>query len=265
MQSNQNILDKNNPVCFVSGLMNKDLIVYCAVMFVSALAGGLVMLVRRWSDELLHAFLSFGAGIFMGAVFMHLLPEAMSYHQPARMGMLLMIGFLTIAFVEQCVPHVGLGNGHSRHKIVSITALVGLSIHSLIEGFALAVAMSNPDLARILFFSIVAHKVPAAFALGSLMALGGHSRKRMVFSLLAFAAMAPIGAMALAPMLEGAGDELLMSLIGIVSGSFLYVATGSLLPEVFHSRKKLWLNLILLLAGILMISMISFRLGHSHY
>ena len=57
--------------------MDSNLFLYCVVMFVATMAGGLITLVRKWSDDWLHLFLSLGAGIFLGAVFFHLLPEAM--------------------------------------------------------------------------------------------------------------------------------------------------------------------------------------------
>jgi zinc transporter ZupT len=245
--------------------MNGDILVYCVVIFLAALAGGMLMMVRRWSEEWLHAFLSLGAGVFMGAVFMHLLPEAMRYDRPAQMGLLLMIGYLFIAFVERCLPAAGFGNGLHRHMVVSVTALVGLSVHSVIAGFGLAVARSDAALSSVLFVSILAHKVPAAFSLSSLMILAEHSRKRVIYSLLAFAAMTPVGALVLAPVLARGGEGMLMSLTGLVSGSLLYVATSNLLPEVFHARRKLWLNLILLLIGILAMGLGSGMLTHEHY
>jgi len=45
-------------------------------------------------------------------------------------------------------------------------------------------------------------------------------------------------------------------LTGLTAGSFLYVATGDLLPEVFHTRERLWLKMGLLLLGIVIVGVL---------
>ena len=151
----------------------------------------------------------------------------------------------------------GESNGHG-HLVVSVTALIGLSVHSIMEGFGLAIVWADKDLAGVLFTSILAHKIPAAFSLASLMILAKQTRARTVSCLLFFAATAPVGAMVLGPIL---GDQQAVDLspfTGIVTGSFMYVATADLLPEVFHSRRRRWIDLGLMILGILLMGF----LGH---
>ena len=62
------------PVC--------PLLVEASLIFLVALAGGLLPLVRRWTDRQLHAALALATGVFLGAVFLHLLP-ALAHLQPA--------------------------------------------------------------------------------------------------------------------------------------------------------------------------------------
>ncbi|MEW5795762.1 MAG: ZIP family metal transporter [Candidatus Zixiibacteriota bacterium] len=242
--------------------MSYDLVWYCLLMFAATVAGGIITLVRRWSDERLHLFLSFGAGIFLGAVFYHLLPEVMHQESMNRAGLFILAGYLLIFFVERILLHSGEGHAHG-HLVVSITVLIGLSVHSLMEGLGLAVAMTDPELGRVLFISILAHKVPAALSLVSLMVLAGQSRRRIWFGLLFFAATAPIGALVLAPIVDLGSPDQLWQITGIVTGSFLYVATADLLPEVFHTRDRRWVNLLLMLAGIMLMSLLSTHSGHN--
>ncbi|MCP4684513.1 MAG: ZIP family metal transporter [bacterium] len=242
--------------------MNTDLLIYCAAIFASALVGGLVTLVRHWSDYWLHLFLSFGAGVFLATVFTHLLPQAMEQGDAESVGSFVLIGYLLIFFVEKFLFYRRSENGDHVHPVVSITALIGLSVHSVIAGMGLAVFMSSPEVAAALLISILAHKTPAAFSLASLMILAKHSRRRIVISMLVFASMTPLGALVLAPALDAGNEKLLLILTSVVTGTFLYVATADLLPEVFHSRQNRWLNLLLLLLGILVMGTIG--LEHHH-
>ena len=242
--------------------MYSDLVLYSAVIFFATLLGGLVTLLWHWSEERLHLFLSFGAGIFLGAVFYHLLPEVMREGDPQTAGLFVLIGYLLIFLVERILLHGGGGEHGHNHLVVSVTALIGLSVHELVEGIGLAMIAPDKELARVLFYSIVAHKVPAALSLVSLMVLANQSRRRIWFNLILFAAIGPFGTLVLGPILDGGLGGPLWHFTGIVTGSFLYVATADLLPEVFHSRERRWVNLVLMIAGIILMSLLSAGAGH---
>lgn len=236
--------------------MNSQLVTYCAIIFVAALAGGIITIVRRWSDELLHLFVSFGAGVFLGVVFIHLLPEAFSSNHTGPVGFAVLLGFLLIFFVEQFLFTSGdRGYDHS-HRVISITVLIGLSVHSLVAGFGLAITNHDPDLGRLIFYSIIAHKPAAAFSLGSLFLLARIPTIKALMLLALFAAMTPLGAMVLAPMFATGSQMAIDILTGLTAGSFLYVATSDLLPEVFHTKERRWVKLGLLLAGIAVIAFV---------
>jgi len=236
--------------------MSSDLILYCLILFVLTMAGGLVTLVRQWSDEWLHLFLSFGAGVFLGAVFYYLLPEVMNQGSPNTAGLCVLVGYLMIFFFERILVRSGGGHANHGHMVVSLTALIGLSVHELVEGVGLAVVAVDRELARVLFLSIMAHKVPAAFSLVSLMVLAGQSRKKIWLSLIFFAAIGPFGTLVLAPIFGNGFADSLWQITSVVTGSFLYVATADLLPEVFHSRERRWVNLFLMLVGITLMSLV---------
>jgi len=240
--------------------MDTDLLLFCTLMFVVTLAGGLITLVRQWSDEWLHLFLSFGAGIFLGAVFFHLLPEVMGHEHGNGVGGYVLIGYLLIFLTERFLVHREGEKDSHGHLIVSLTALIGLSMHSIMEGFGLAIVWSDRELAGVLFTSILAHKIPAAFSLASLMILAKLTRAKIVTGLLIFAATAPLGAILLGSILGDQQAADLRPFTGVVTGSFLYVATADLLPEVFHSRHRRWINLGLMIVGIALMGIF----GHSH-
>lgn len=61
----------------------------CLALFVVAMVGGVLPLYLSWSDRQLHAALALSTGIFLGAVFLHLLPSVGSAapadaHTPMR-------------------------------------------------------------------------------------------------------------------------------------------------------------------------------------
>ncbi|MEW6049773.1 MAG: ZIP family metal transporter [Candidatus Zixiibacteriota bacterium] len=244
--------------------MSSQLLTYCLTITAAAFLAGLVACARSWSDRLLHMFISFGAGIFLGAVFFELLPEAMSHENNRAVGVAILVGYLAIFAVEKILMVRGDGGYDYGHKVTSIAAFTGLSVHSIIDGLGLAVGSLDPRLGRIVFFSILAHHVPASFSVSSLLTLGKFGRGKLIWLVLLFSAMPMIGALLFEPMLSSASDPLFAILAGVMTGTFLYVATGDLLPEAFHSRHGRWGNLGVLVVGVLVMALVSFGFEHVH-
>ncbi|MDZ4722388.1 MAG: ZIP family metal transporter [candidate division Zixibacteria bacterium] len=244
--------------------MNSELLQQTGLLFLVTIVGGMIPFVRRWSDEALHMFLAIGAGVFLGAVFVHLLPEVMSHDLPKETGIAVLFGFLLIFFIEKFLFSRGDGGYEHNHFVLSISALIGLSVHALFDGFALAVGSADKALGEVVFISIITHKVSEAFALGSLLNLAAIPRSKIFLFVLLFAAMTPIGALVIAPLLGEQYAVFIHPLTGIATGTFLYIATGELLPEAFHSRKNRLINLLLLLTAVAMMTLISFEAESAH-
>lgn len=246
--------------------MSANLFWYCVILFIAAFLGGIITLVRQWSEDRLHLFVSFGAGVFLGAVFFELLPEAMSHENRSSVSIAILAGYLAIFFVEKLMArHTQMGGGEKQsHKVVSIAAFIGLSVHSLVDGLGLAVSSRHEALGQAVFLSILAHHVPAAFSVASLLSLAKISRKVAISLLAIFAATPPIGAILFAPFFATTSEGLFEIIVGIMAGTFLYVATGDLLPEVFHSQRIRLRNLALMIIGILAMAAVSFGFHHVH-
>jgi len=244
--------------------MTASFLIYCIILFAAAFACGLIAWLREWSDDWLHLFISFGAGIFLGAVFFELLPEAMNHSENALAGVAMLVGYLVIFFAEKFVFSHGEKSEVRSHRVISLAAYFGLAVHSLVDGLGLAVAIRSPEIGRVVFVSILAHHAPAAFSVTSLLVLGRIRRRTIALLLALFAAMPSIGALVFSPIFSGSSERVFAFLLGMMTGTFLYVATGDLLPEVFHSKARQWRNLGLLLVGIAVMAMISYGFAHVH-
>jgi zinc and cadmium transporter len=235
--------------------MGSDLVVNSIVIFAAALVGGVWGATRRVSHDTLHLILSLAAGFFLGAVFLDLLPAAL--HEAGRsgsaqVGLWVLIGFLLIYLVEKVVAPRAVGKVSDGHSVVALTALVGLSAHSLAEGGAL-VAAGMTEHASGIYLSILLHKTIAALALGSLFCLSGFKVKRSITYVLFFSLMTPLGAFVTAgglPGLEPAQEVVSNpALIAFSAGVFLYVAILDILPEVMHAKASIGLKILLVCVG----------------
>uniref|UniRef100_A0A3B1J059 Zinc transporter ZIP9 n=1 Tax=Astyanax mexicanus TaxID=7994 RepID=A0A3B1J059_ASTMX len=105
---------------------------------------------------------------------------------------------------------------------------------TLADGVALgaAVASSQASVQVIVFFAVILHKAPAAFGLVSFLMHAGLEKSTIQKHLLAFSAAAPVLAISTyfilsTHRLSATGIGMLVS-----AGTFLYVATVHVLPEV---------------------------------
>lgn len=228
-----------------------SLLVWNAVIVLAILVGGALPLIHRWSERVLHLFVAVAAGVFMGAVFLHLLPELVIQDPP-----LVVIALIPLSvFVLFAIERVWL-RGDGVHAVVGHATMIGLVIHSLAGGFGLAVGGSVPDLQLAIFLSILGHKTVEAFSLATVLLLAGKSLRRVAFSVVFLALTTPagclLGVMSLAALPGGPP----LAPMAIATGTFLYVAFFDLMPEVLHERRDLWAKLGLVVAGLVFMGLL---------
>ncbi len=159
--------------------------------------------------------------------------------------------------------HGGHVHGHAhelpnpaKHRLGWVGVALGLSLHTAIDGIALAASVraeSLSDSALPLFglstfLVIFLHKPLDALSITTLMAAGGWSFRARQFVNLGFSLMCPLGALLFYLGVGADQNEVIGCALALAAGAFLCIALGDLLPEVqFHSHDRLGLSLSLIL------------------
>ncbi len=222
------------------------------MIFLFAAVGSALPFVREWKSDVLHLFVAFGAGVFLGAVFFHLLPDVKNSNGAFAF---VLAGFLVILIFEQLTfrhhdEDCGPDCPH-RHDVVGLAAFLGLIIHSLTAGVALGVGMAgNSMLGFVMFLAIIGHKSVEAFSLATVLKLSDFPIKRSVNLLAVYALMTPLGAVAAYLMMERMNHASMGIPTSLAAGTFLYVATMDLLPEAFHVKGRRLGSVVSMLLGL---------------
>ena len=265
------------------------LVIYCALVLLASLAGGWLLLLVHLTHTRLQMAVSFVAGLMLGIALLHFLPDAEEQlHSLNQTVDWLLGGFLTMFFVqrffhfhhhdlpegdpEDCCDHdhshAHSHEDHSEHahtladksakQLSWIGTALGLTLHSLLDGLALAAAVAagaqgHARLAGLgVALVVILHKPFDAMAVSTLMAAGGKSHfSRHVLNGL-FALASPIGAALfyLGASHFAANTPLLGYALAFCAGSFLCIASADLLPELqFHSHDRFKLSAALI-AGL---------------
>ncbi len=228
--------------------------VYLAWIFAISMVGGLIPLLKQWSHGQLQALISASAGIILGVLFFDLLPEVSRttphFYTAALTGFAVLLTLEKFVFIH---PHE---TEELKGRRSGLTAYLGISFHSLLDGFALGSSAMIPSLAAPVLFAIVAHKIPDSFSLASILTYFGYNRRRTVWMLLFFSLLTPLGGLVALRILRHVEQPVLGLLLGLASGTFLFIATSDLLPHAHEQHEGRFRNLGAVLLGILVIGVV---------
>ncbi len=268
--------------CLITMSTLVELAVYILAIIIISLIGGALPYLRKWSSSNLHYFVAISAGVFIGASFLILIPEAINTileeggdpHDAISSALMwVMIGFVVLLMIEiiikerhekKCHNHT---NEH-KHKLTSMAAFTGLGIHSAVDGLALGAAIVaseyNSELGAVVFIAILAHKAIDLFSLSTTFCLADIPRKQGLINVALFSLITPIAAIAsyfVVDLVEAAPIGILMALAG---GTFTFVGIYDLLPEAFHEKHSNYKSYALVVIGILLIFIINMLTGEAH-
>jgi len=218
------------------------------VIFVS-LIGSFLPLLRELSQRALALLLSFSAGVLLGAVFFHMVPEVAEVlgHE---VGWPILVGFILIFVMERFVfVHACEERECDIHQM-GIPAFLGISLHSLLDGIALGAGLMLPHLGPVVLLAVIIHKIPDGISISTiLLSVGWHRRKVAMLSLL-FSLTTPLGALLAYLFFRSLSEENIAVAIGISAGTFLAIATADILPQVHRIEARNPMTLIFLILGL---------------
>lgn len=273
--------------------------IYCAIIALASAMGGFISTLVKLTHRKIQLTLSFVSGVMLGVALLHLLPHSIQKVGSPDLALgVCLFGLLFMFFLirmfhfhqhdlavdtqhdhkqkelcddDQDHHHVHCEQHHGQVDLSWAGLCLGLAIHTIIDGIALAAAVSGSSAVSLaglgVFIAIVLHKPLDALSITSLMAAKGWSLNQQLVVNLVFATMCPLGAILFAfgvdSMVESR-DMILGIALAFSAGVFLCISLGDLLPEVhFHSHDRLQLSMMLLL-GVLLALAIEFLPGHRH-
>ncbi len=245
--------------------MQLKFLLYSGIVFAAATIGGLLPLfMRNASEEKLKTFVAFGAGVLLGMSFIHMLPEA-SHLLEHSFGMWFLAGFLILLIMERFVMVHACEEHGCHYHTVGIAAFVGLTLHGVIEGMALATSFFG-GIGMLVLLGIVAHKIPAGVALTTLLKLSGKSTKQILLFVIGVALSVPAGAwIAYTLITHESLNNAAGILLAISSGTFVYIGACDLLPELHSSDDHKMIRLGAFLAGLALCFVSGYFLPHHHH
>lgn len=216
--------------------MNRQALVYGALAAGANLAGALALTSRTgWSVRALDRMVALSAGFMVCVGIADLFPEAIAQAGP-RAALVALAGYLLVHFTQHVIAsHFHFGEEtHEVSHSVGVSALVGLMLHTFVDGVAIASGFEvSTALGGLVFVAILLHKFPEGLAITSLFLAAGAGRRQ------ALAAASALGAATLAGALLA---EFVPAVarwgLPLAAGVTLYVGASNLVPELQRGGKR---------------------------
>ncbi|MGH7739910.1 MAG: ZIP family metal transporter [bacterium] len=232
-------------------------ILYSLLVVVTAWAGASAPFFfhkRSKNQNSLRLFISFGAGVMLGAAFLHLMPDAFKMAGLAT-GFCVLGGFLLLFFLESfSFSHPCEDEEHDYHSLGWV-AMLGLSMHNLVNGVALGAGARVETVGLVVFVATVAHKAPEFFSLSSILLAGKRSAVRVISMVLFVSLMIPTGAFLSNTLLSQGNQELLGCALGFSSGTFIHLAVVDLAPDMRREASGRLYHFVAFLLGIALMAL----------
>ncbi|MDR1928815.1 MAG: ZIP family metal transporter [Endomicrobium sp.] len=193
----------------------------------------------KWVENNSFLIINFVAGMILTITFVHLIPEGFSLNP--KVMMYVFYGFLTTFCLQYC---------NKYFEYIKITSVFGLSLHSVIDGLIIAIGFrSDSKLAVLTTLAILLHKLPDGITISGILLHNGASKRKILNFSLITSCFTPIGTIIGMFIFKNMSMIALGSLLGITSGSLIFLAASDLIPEAYKSNNKL--AFLMLFVGVI--------------
>ncbi len=224
------------------------------------LGGWLVVRYLQGRASTMRLISGIAAGYLLSAALVRIIPESLEQGGEGT-AFWVLGGFLLVHVMEHGITmhfHYGEETHMDGGPMTGIMALVGLSLHSFMDGLALAAAVhTSSNLGLFMFMALMLHRIPEGATISSIFLVRGFGRRGALLASAGLAAATLLGAMS-----QTALHLSPAPVLGLAGGLVIYVASSDLLPEV--QKERGWKSTLALLSGFGIFLITNLIAPHKH-
>ena len=223
--------------CIVGGTLS----VVCAALFAF----------NSRTQNYLGGMVSYAIGALLGAVFLNILPEAISLApNVAILSGTVLFGILLFFILEKlvlwrhchhehCEAHLSIDAEHGAdHGRSGMMIIIGDTFHNFVDGIIIAAAfLTDLHLGVVTALAIIAHEIPQEVGDFAILLHSGYSKLR-AFQLNLISSFASVAGGILGYFALQTMQSWIPSLLALAAASMIYVAVADLIPGL-HKRVQL--------------------------
>ena len=206
--------------------------------------------------QILIYMVAFSAGALLGDAFIHLLPEIVNKAGfTLDISIYLLFGIIFMFIIEKIIHwrHCHLPITKTHVHPFSIMNLLGDTIHNFIDGLIIGASyLVNIQVGIATTIAVILHEIPQEVGDFGVMLHGGFSKTKALFLNFLTALTAILGAL-VSLLVSTKIENITVFLIPFAAGTFIYIASTDLIPELHKECKPhlSTLQTIMFILGIL--------------
>jgi ZIP family zinc transporter len=219
----------------------------CAAL-ITSLGIGAIRRYGDWATRNSPYFACFAAGVLITVSFLHIVPKSLSLSPQAPLYLL--GGYLFMHLFNRFVTAFVCDRPATRDYAIGLVPMLGIGIHSFIDGIIYTVTFSVSALTGTLAaIGMILHEFPEGIFTYVLLLKGGvGDRRALLGSFVAAALTTPLGMLVSYPVVSRIDPSTLAALLAISAGALIYVGASHLLPTAEREPQRY--SLIALGAGV---------------
>lgn len=214
---------------------------------------------KQLLSTIIFVLISFAAGSLIAASFLHIIPEVVEKTTINHTFCYVIVGFVIFFILEKYLywRHCHKGGSCEIHP-VSYLNLIGDTVHNFMDGIFIGASFFvDIKIGIVSTIAIALHEVPQELGdFGVLLYSGFSVRKALLYNFLS-SLTAIIGAM-FGYFLSDKVHNILIYLLPLVAGGFIYISCCDLIPELQREKNlsRSIFSLVIFLFGVIFISKI---------
>jgi zinc and cadmium transporter len=225
---------------------------FIASLCAAVVTGAGIGAIRRYEDWALRNasyFACFAAGVLVSVSFLHIVPKAIALSRSAPLFIL--VGYLFMHLFNRFITAFVCDRPATKDYPLGLVPMVGISVHSFIDGIVYTVTFSVSAFTGILVsIGMVLHEFPEGIFTYVLLRKGGLEERAALWeAVLAAALTTPLGMLVSFPVIRRIDQPVPAALLALSAGALIYVGASHLLPTAAREPRRY--NLLALGIGVL--------------
>jgi zinc and cadmium transporter len=190
----------------------------------------------------------------LGDAFIHLLPEAIKINTALNLSLYILLGILVSFVVEKFIHwrHCHIPTSKEHPHPFALMNLIGDSVHNFIDGLIIGASyLASLQIGITTTLAVILHEIPQEIGDFGVLIHGGFKRNKALFLNFVTALTAVLGTI-ISLIIGNYAQSLNNALIPFAIGSFVYIASSDLIPELHKETNpiKSFKQMIALLIGV---------------
>lgn len=214
------------------------------IVSILSLIGAIIFFLKESKiRKILLYIVSFAVGVFLGDIFIHLMPEAFKEYEAKQTAIYILSGIIFSFIIEKIIhwKHRHVHNKDEEHThhphAFAVMNLFGDAFHNFIDGIIIATSyVISIPVGLATTIAVILHEIPQEIGDFGILLAGGFSKEKAIIFNLLVSATAIIGT--IIGFILISTERILAFLMPFSVGTLIYIVAANLMPQLHKSAHE---------------------------